>query len=230
MKIDELVYFAENKLLKVLRDCGFKYLHKDFADRNTVNFNKVIQTTVYANNDIYFHVLFDDEQNPDRGRELKKDNEKFLSFGNVKVDSEGVIFEYSYKELEAEYGKMKGTGDKSIKKNVEKKTEVYDDNERVISNEDLEKIKSIASSYNMSITDLGKMLCRKKMSFPKLQITCNEEEFELIKARAENKDLSMSKYCLKAIQKIIEDDKIGKLSFAEIYNDFLKAKKKLIHI
>lgn len=103
MDIDDLIYYAENKVLKLLRDNGLKYLHSDVAPRTTRDFKKPIQTTMSLSKTLLFTVNFDDKKNPKRGRELKKNKDIFYDFYNVTIDKFGIHFKYTYKELELEY-------------------------------------------------------------------------------------------------------------------------------
>lgn len=100
MNIDDLIYYAENKMLKILADCGLKYLHSDISSSD---YSKPIHTTVCMNKTIQFKVFYDERKNSKRGKELKKIKDRFYDFYNVSVDWNGIIFKYTYKELELEY-------------------------------------------------------------------------------------------------------------------------------
>lgn len=108
MNIDDLIYYAENKLLKLLSDCGLKYLHSDIAPKNVWDFSKAIETTMLMNKDIQFTVKYEDKKKPQRGRKLKKERDRFYDFYNASVVYNGVIFKYPYKDLEIEYLKNDG--------------------------------------------------------------------------------------------------------------------------
>lgn len=95
----------------------------------------------------------------------------------------------------------------------------------IITKEDLEVITKIADKYNFSLADLGKVLCRKKMSYPRFQISCNEIEYETIKSRADKYNLSMSKYCLCCFEKAIKTENIEDINFLEIFEELRKSKK-----
>lgn len=77
--------------------------------------------------------------------------------------------------------------------------------EPIINKEDLEVIESIASNYNLTIQELGRILSRGSMSYPKIQAVFTTDEIILIDNRAKDKNISRSKYCSLCFKKAINE-------------------------
>lgn len=70
-----------------------------------------------------------------------------------------------------------------------------DENIEVIKKTDLELLEKIASKYCVSLQELGRIISRKKATYPRLQILLNSDELSKIDKKAKEKKLSRSKYC-----------------------------------
>lgn len=228
--IEKLIYFAEGKLINLLKEYNLKYMHSDIAPNEKVDFNKAIQTTIYKNcKDIHFKVMFDEIKKPSRGKSLEDMADEIKCDIPVPViESDGIIFQYPISVLIEEYNSKTENENVKIVENETFENDVNSDNERLLSDKDLEQIKAIANKYNMSMADLGKMLSRRKMTLPRFQITCTDEEYEIIKRKADEKVLSLSQYCQKNFSIAIMPENIEKLNLMEIYTEFRKSKAKRV--
>lgn len=99
------------------------------------------------------------------------------------------------------------------------------DNNELISKEDLEIVEKIASKYNLNLAEFGRTLSRKKNTYPPFQFTCNENEWILIKEKADKLGMSASGYCVYAFEEFLSDENINNLNLLEIYEKIKKNRK-----
>lgn len=86
------------------------------------------------------------------------------------------------------------------------KQENETDEEQIIKDEDLRIISNIAKTYNLSVQELGRILARKKATYPRIQILLTIDELNLIDEMAKTLRLSRSKYCSMCCHKALKEE------------------------
>lgn len=165
MTDEDLLYFAKNKVRKILKENGFNYLSRDFSEVNCFNCKK---TSIYImklyqmkNKILRFEVYFYDVNNNKRGELLKKNKDKFLNYYNAIVDYNKIIFNFTYKELEIEYIKFEDGSTKEIKneqimKKIEKLLALQQSpNEHEALSASL-MVQKLLAKYNLSLDNIDK--------------------------------------------------------------------------
>lgn len=88
--------------------------------------------------------------------------------------------------------------------------------DKVISSEDMNKIKKMALKYNLSVSEFGREITRQSQGNSVRQIRVTSDELELIKRVSKNNGVnSMGRWCSLACT-----DFINKGDYATLYNDY----------
>lgn len=89
-------------------------------------------------------------------------------------------------------------------------------NDELIEKKDLEILKSMADKYCVSLQELGRIISREKVTYPRLQILLNSKERNIIDSRAKEKNLSRSKYCSICYKVAIENKLYENIDILEV--------------
>lgn len=90
-----------------------------------------------------------------------------------------------------------------------------EENEKVICEKDLEILNDMANKYCVTLQELGRIIARKKVTYPRLQILLNTEEMAEIDKKAKTKNLSRSKYCSLCYRKALENNDYENINIVE---------------
>lgn len=75
----------------------------------------------------------------------------------------------------------------------------------IIENKDMELIFLLASKYNLTVTQLGKIIAKDTSGIIKTQVRFSEFEFDLISKNSSIMGITMTKFCAIACSKILEN-------------------------
>lgn len=90
-------------------------------------------------------------------------------------------------------------------------------NESVIEKEDMQVIESIANKYNISVTELGRILSRKNNECAKrFQILLTVDELHEVDKKAKSLDLSRTRYCSMCFKKGIDEELYKNINMVEL--------------
>lgn len=91
-------------------------------------------------------------------------------------------------------------------------------NDELLEKNDLEILENIADKYCVSLQELGRIISRKKATYPRLQILLNKNELNIIDGRAKEKNLSRSKYCSICYKVAIENKYYEDIDILEVFS------------
>lgn len=125
MTQDDLTRYAIQKTVKMLADCGFKYRKLELANTKReygCESYKLCRpyVEVAMSGKVLIKIPYLDEQQPERGRRLKKEKNQFLMYFNCNVREEYIIFIFSKKELEIEYIRQEDVEESKVEQIMEK--------------------------------------------------------------------------------------------------------------
>lgn len=187
MTQEDLTKYAIKKTLKMLADCGFKYRRTEFINEQKT-YNKKWELckpykTVSMSGKVVISILFNDEENPARGKRLKKEKDRFLTYFNCNVHEDYIAFVFSKKELEIEYIRREDLEESKIEQIMEK----------------VKKLLSLAESDNEHEAISASLMAQKLLAKYNIDIeavTGKEKEEEIEETRVEVENGHSWKYAL----------------------------------
>lgn len=88
--------------------------------------------------------------------------------------------------------------------------------DKILDKSDMEIIEEIANKYCITVLELGRIISRKKQSYPRLQILLSKNELEIIDKKAKEKNISRSKYCSMCFKKALTNKEYENLDVMKI--------------
>ncbi len=89
-------------------------------------------------------------------------------------------------------------------------------NDHVLTQNDLEIVSMIAEKYHLSIQEFGRILARKNEKYPVLQILFTDDEYNQIEEKRKSKNLSRSKYCTLCIRKALSEETYKQINVVDV--------------
>lgn len=118
MTQDDLIKYAVKKTVKMLADCGFKYREAELSETK-IKFG-CPRLVVSMSGTIQIEIPFDDAVFEKRGKRLKKEKNRFLTYYNCNVYEWNLTFKYTKKELEIEYIRQEDLEESKVEQIMEK--------------------------------------------------------------------------------------------------------------
>lgn len=98
--------------------------------------------------------------------------------------------------------------------------------DKILDKSDMDIIEAIANKYYISLEELGRILARKKQSYPRLQILLSKSELNIIDKKAKEKNITRSKYCSMCFKKALHNKEYENFDVMKIIARNTESKEK----